>query len=64
MTSVVMEANSIVDSRESTIQLDSPTKMNFQVSISGKVIWEILRHRPTVPMIVFCTDKQVARRLY
>ena len=30
MTSVVMEANSIVGSRESTVQLDSPAEMNFQ----------------------------------
>lgn len=88
MTSVVMEADSIVDSRESTVQSDSPAEMNFQdeelnvlsksvvssarlmnaklivlVSISGKVARAIARHRPTVPVIAFCTDKQVARRL-
>lgn len=91
MTSVVMEADYIVDSRsESEIELDSVCQMNLTpqdeeldalsksvvstarlmnaklivlVSMSGKVARAIARHRPTVPVLAFCTDKQVARRL-
>jgi len=91
MTSVVMEADSIVDSRcESEIELDTLCEMNLTpqdeeldalsksvvstarvmkaklivlVSMSGKVARAIARHRPTVPVLAFCTDKQVARRL-
>jgi len=91
MTSVVMEADSIVDSQwESTIELNTICEMNLTpedeeldalsksvvssarlmnakliilVSMSGKVARSIARHRPTVPVIAFCTDEQVARRL-
>jgi len=91
MTSVVMEADSIVDSQwDSNKELDTICEMNWSpedeeldalsksvvssaqlmnakliilVSMSGKVARSIARHRPTVPVIAFCTDEQVARRL-
>jgi pyruvate kinase len=33
------------------------------ISMSGAVARAVARHKPTVPVIAFCTDPQVARRL-
>merc|ERR1719330_1718659 len=38
-------------------------KLIVLVSMTGKVARAIGRYRPTVPVIAFCTDRQVARRL-
>jgi pyruvate kinase len=33
------------------------------ITMSGQVARAVARHRPTVPVLAFCTDPQVARRL-
>eukprot|EP00566_Odontella_aurita_P014770 CAMPEP_0113548376 /NCGR_PEP_ID=MMETSP0015_2-20120614/12860_1 /TAXON_ID=2838 /ORGANISM="Odontella" /LENGTH=521 /DNA_ID=CAMNT_0000449001 /DNA_START=153 /DNA_END=1714 /DNA_ORIENTATION=+ /assembly_acc=CAM_ASM_000160 len=92
MTSVVTEADNIVDSGQAQKsfsdkeivtehmtpmdeELDQVSKsavksardMNAELIIlitrSGKVARAVARHRPTVPVLAFCTDVQVARRL-
>jgi len=35
----------------------------FLISKSGRVARAVARHRPSVPVLAFCTDAQVARRL-
>jgi len=45
----------------------SATRMNAKMIVaitrSGRVARAVSRHRPTVPILAFCTDPQVARRL-
>lgn len=45
----------------------SATKMKAQkillISMTGRVARAVARHKPNVPVLSFCTDVQVARRL-
>lgn len=38
-------------------------KMIILISMTGRVARAVARHRPGVPVLAFCTDPQVARRL-
>lgn len=38
-------------------------KMIVLITMSGRVARAVARHRPSVPVVAFCTDPQVARRL-
>ena len=38
-------------------------KVIVLITMSGKVAKAVARHRPTVPVLAFCTDPQVGRRL-
>jgi len=42
---------------------DLPAKLIVVITVTGKSARYIARHRPTVPVLAFCTDAQVARRL-
>ncbi|GKY92233.1 hypothetical protein MPSEU_000194500 [Mayamaea pseudoterrestris] len=42
---------------------DMNAKVITLISMSGAVARAVARHKPTVPVIAFCTDPQVARRL-
>jgi pyruvate kinase len=42
---------------------DMGAKMIVLITVSGGVARAVARHRPTVPVVAFCTDPQVARRL-
>eukprot|EP00978_Attheya_sp_CCMP212_P036250 scaffold162932_cov35-Attheya_sp.AAC.1 len=43
--------------------VDLPAKLIVVITMTGKSARYIARHRPTVPVLAFCTDAQVARRL-
>jgi pyruvate kinase len=42
---------------------DKGAKMIVLITMSGQVARAVARHRPTVPVVAFCTNPQVARRL-
>ena len=42
---------------------DMNAQMILLITMSGQVARAVARHRPTVPVMAFCTDPQVARRL-
>lgn len=42
---------------------DLDAKLIIVITVSGKVARFVASHRPTVPVLAFCTDPQVARRL-
>lgn len=86
MTSVVTEADTIVDSREhivvdkrdlsvmereldavaaSAVQSakDMNAKLIILITMTGNVARAVALHRPSVPVLAFCTDPQVGRRL-
>lgn len=42
---------------------DMGAKMIVLITMSGRVARAVARHRPTVPVLAYCTDVQVARRL-
>jgi pyruvate kinase len=42
---------------------DMSAKLIVLITMSGRVARAVARHRPTVPVLAFCTDPQVARRL-
>lgn len=42
---------------------DMNAKVIMVITMSGRVARAVARHRPTVPVLAFCTDAQVARRL-
>lgn len=42
---------------------DMNAKLIVLITMSGKTARSIALHRPTVPVLAFCTDPQVARRL-
>ncbi|KAL3798222.1 hypothetical protein ACHAWO_003427 [Cyclotella atomus] len=42
---------------------DLGAKLIIVITVSGKVARFVASHRPTVPVLAFCTDPQVARRL-
>jgi pyruvate kinase len=86
MTSVVTEADNIVDSKRMIIQdkrdlgpmereldavsasavrsaKDMNAKLIILITTSGKTARAVALHRPTVPVLAFCTDAQAARRL-
>jgi len=42
---------------------DMNAKMIVLITMSGRVARAVASHRPSVPVLAFCTDPQVARRL-
>ncbi len=42
---------------------DMDAKAIILITMSGKVARAVALHKPTVPILAFCTDRQVARRL-
>ena len=42
---------------------DLGSKLIIVITTTGKVARFVASHRPTVPVLAFCTDVQVARRL-
>lgn len=42
---------------------DMKAKMIVLITMTGSMARAVSRHRPTVPVLAFCTDPQVARRL-
>ena len=86
MTSVVTEADRIVDSREMIVEdkrelspleleldavcasavrsaKDMDAKLIILITMTGKTARAVALHRPNVPVLAFCNDPQVARRL-
>jgi len=62
--------NNILDAELDTVAFaavrgaaDLPAKLIVVITMTGKSARYIARHRPTVPVLAFCTDAQVARRL-
>ena len=42
---------------------DMNAKLIILITMTGRVARAVARHRPSVPVLAFCTDPQVARRL-
>lgn len=42
---------------------DMDAKAIILITMTGRVARAVVRHRPTVPVLAFCLDPQVARRL-
>jgi pyruvate kinase len=62
MTPLEQELDAVAASAVRSAQ-EMGAKMIVLITMSGAVARAVARHRPDVPVIAFCTDVQVARRL-
>jgi pyruvate kinase len=62
MTPLEQELDAVAASAVRSAQ-DMGAKMIVLITTTGRVARAVASHRPTVPVLAFCTDQQVARRL-